>query len=242
MGRGSKAFQIFAETTKRVRILQRDEASASGVSLEERHLRMGKWARDLLSIIEIDVKSNEVPLSRPSLFVGNHVSYLDIPVLMSQTPVVFVAKRELASWPVFGTAMKSVGTIFVNRESKESRKSVAATVAPYLLEKKQSVAIFPAGTTTLNEDKPWRWGAFALAKEHRIPVVPFRLTYHPLRAAAYLMEDSFPVHLWKLLGSGEMRVEIEFHPGIMVEDPAHEAMRWWNWVKQTAPAEDQRAS
>lgn len=230
MARAIKIYRVFSETVRREYGLRRAERKGA-LTPEVRKTAMVEWANDLLDIVGVNVSSNRPALERPSLFVGNHISYLDIPLLMSQLPVNFVAKKELASWPIFGTAMKAVGTVFVEREAKDSRKNIGATIAPYLLEQGRSVVIFPSGTTTMYEERPWRWGAFRLAKEYGIPIIPFRLKYEPLRKAAYLLEDSFPTHLWGLLGEKKIEARLEFHPPVEVTDPEKDAERWWNWTK-----------
>jgi 1-acyl-sn-glycerol-3-phosphate acyltransferase len=87
----------------------------------------------------------DVPFS--GLVVSNHLTYLDILVICSTTPAVFVAKREISGWPVFGWFAILAGTVFVDR----SRRSVVADVAN---EVKQAlgegalVVLFPEGTSS----------------------------------------------------------------------------------------------
>src|SRR6266571_3968335 len=59
----------------------------------------------------VGARSTEYPL----LVVSNHSSWLDIPVITAVAPVVFVAKREVASWPIFGLLAKLQRTVFVDR-------------------------------------------------------------------------------------------------------------------------------
>lgn len=229
MPRLKKSYQIASETVHRIRTVNRAEQRTGGCPLKLRHLHMTGWARRILEIMNVTVESNLPSYDRPALFLGNHVSYLDIPVLLSTVPVVFVAKKELGAWPLFGTAMRCVGTVFVERECKESRKNIGATVAPYVLERDQSIALFPSGTTTLNEEKPWRWGPFQLAKDFQLPVIPFRLRYEPLRETAYLLEDTFVPHLWKLLRH-RVTARLEFHEPVFIERPEKDALYWHRWA------------
>jgi lyso-ornithine lipid O-acyltransferase len=232
----SRFGKIVRATHRNASALFRAEASPEGLSREFRHQIMHAWARELLSILRVEVKQIGAPSQKPTLFVGNHMSYLDIPLLMAVAPTVFVAKKELAKWPVFGRGMRSVGTVFVDRGSTQSRKEAAEAIAPFIIENQQSVSVFPSGTTKLNEDKPWRWGAFLIAKRHGIPVQPFRLRYEPLRATAYIGDDFFPSHLWALLSHPKILAEVEFHEPILVGDPEAEALRWWNWTREKLPA------
>lgn len=190
------------------------------------------WGKEMMRILNVRVKVTGHPSVEPMLFVGNHMSYLDIPLIMSQTPAVFVAKKELAKWPIFGRAIRSAGGVFVDRDSAHSRKGVAEAIAP-AIQKGRQIAVFASGTTTLEEQKPWRWGAFVISKRYGIPIQPFRLNYHPRREAAYIDADFFPSHLWNLAGIPSIEAEIEFHPPVTsIGDPQAEAKKWWAWARE----------
>lgn len=189
------------------------------------------WGRKSLEILNVHLTKTGEPTKEPALFVGNHLSYLDIPVLMSQIPVMFVAKKQIGAWPVFGAAVRKLGMVLVDRDRSDSRMKAAEAVGDCIVKRRQSVAIFPSGTTTLDEANPWRWGAFVIAKRYGIPVQPFRIYYRPARAAAYLMEDVFATHLWKVLGLKKLDVFVEFHPPIQVSDPETESQKWWKWSR-----------
>jgi 1-acyl-sn-glycerol-3-phosphate acyltransferase len=224
--------RILNLTHKSARALVRADKSPEGLSREYTHHIMKTWADAALKTLNVEVKAIGTPSTQATLFVGNHMSYLDIPLLMSQAPVVFIAKKELAKWPLFGHGMRCVGTVFVDRSSVHSRKDAAETVAPYIKSSNQSVAIFPSGTTKLLEEKQWRWGAFLIAKRFSIPVQPFRLRYTPARLAAFIDDDAFAPHLWRLLGTKNLKAEIEFHDPIQVDDPEAEANKWWLWARE----------
>ncbi len=197
-----------------------------------RHQIMQDWGQEMLELLRVEVKvQGDAVTDRPILFVGNHISYLDIPLLMAKVPVVFVAKKQLAAWPIFGKACRAAGVVMVNRDSKDSRSDTAEKVGKCIHEGKQSVALFPAGTTRLDESRPWRWGAFKIAQQYGIPVQPFRLSFNPLREAAFIDDDSFVPHLWRLLGEPKIQAKIHFHPPIQVEAPEADAEKWWRWSR-----------
>jgi 1-acyl-sn-glycerol-3-phosphate acyltransferase len=81
------------------------------------------------------------------LLVSNHLSYLDIVVFGALGPAVFIAKREVKSWPVFGWLAILAGTVFVDRRRRSAvrRSNEKITGA---LEAKQLVVLFPEGTST----------------------------------------------------------------------------------------------
>jgi 1-acyl-sn-glycerol-3-phosphate acyltransferase len=79
--------------------------------------------------------------------VCNHLGYLDILTISASVPVVFVAKREVRSWPVFGWFGRMAGTLFVRRESRTHVRQVAGEIEAAL---KQGllVVLFPEGTSS----------------------------------------------------------------------------------------------
>jgi len=195
------------------------------------HRTMLEWGNEMLTCVGCEKTVVGHPGIQPMLFVGNHVSYMDIPLLMSVAPVSFVAKKQLAAWPLFGWGMKHAGVTFVDRECKESRKKVGELIAPRILEEGQSVVIFPSGTTTLDEHRPWRHGPFQIAMKFNIPIQPFRLRYEPIRNVGFILEDAFAGHLWNLLRQGKFQAFIEFAPPQWVTDPVADSEKWWEWSR-----------
>jgi lyso-ornithine lipid O-acyltransferase len=191
------------------------------------------WARASLDNLGVRVKTTGASVSeRPILFVGNHVSYLDIPLVMATAPVSFVAKFELSRWPIIGDACRAVGTVFVKRESVESRKLAVQKIGDACLEDGQSICIFPSGTTTVKEDKPWRKGAFEIAKLRGLQIQCFRIKYCPQEIAAFVGDDAFVPHLWRLLKEGSVSAEIEFSHPFTVDVPDEDCSKWQHWCKE----------
>ena len=226
--------RIFSLTVGGIREMRRRQAKfGTPLPREQCHPVMLDWAGKILETLRVRVTRAGVPPSRePVIFVGNHVSYIDIPLLMSVVPVVFIAKKQIAGWPVFGAACRAVGTIFVDRDSNSSRRDAAQSVRPSLLGLRQSIVIFPSGTTTMDESKAWRQGAFRLAKECGVPIQPFRIRYAPMRRAAYLLEDTFLPHLVKLVGSEGVEATLEFGAPVTVDDTVADAERLWRWSRE----------
>jgi 1-acyl-sn-glycerol-3-phosphate acyltransferase len=82
----------------------------------------------------------------PALILSNHVSWLDICVISALSPVVFVAKREVAGWPVFGWLARLQRTIFINREARHQTGAATREIAGRLLAG-DSVVLFAEGTS-----------------------------------------------------------------------------------------------
>jgi lyso-ornithine lipid O-acyltransferase len=84
---------------------------------------------------------------RPLLILSNHVSWLDIIVITAVMPVVFVAKQEVAGWPVFGWLAKLQRTVFIERERRHKTGEVAREMASRL-RGGDAVVLFAEGTSS----------------------------------------------------------------------------------------------
>jgi 1-acyl-sn-glycerol-3-phosphate acyltransferase len=83
----------------------------------------------------------------PALILSNHVSWLDICVITALAPVVFVAKSEVAGWPVFGWLAKLQRTIFINRQARHQTGAATREIADRLLGG-DAVVLFAEGTSS----------------------------------------------------------------------------------------------
>src|SRR5665647_1139921 len=83
----------------------------------------------------------------PALILSNHVSWLDICVITALAPVVFVAKSEVAGWPVFGWLAKLQRTIFINRQARHQTGAATREIAGRLLGG-DAVVLFAEGTSS----------------------------------------------------------------------------------------------
>ncbi|MBM3525743.1 MAG: 1-acyl-sn-glycerol-3-phosphate acyltransferase, partial [Alphaproteobacteria bacterium] len=109
--------------------------------------RLPHWYhRQCCRIFGFDVVTRGTPsTARPTLFVSNHVSYLDITVFSALIEVSFVAKREVAAWPFFGWLARLQRTVFVGRERRNvqgERDEIGAA-----LERGRSLMLFPEATS-----------------------------------------------------------------------------------------------
>ena len=111
---------------------------------------------------------------RPAVFVGNHTSLLDPPLVIATLPSrpVFLVKKELAYVPVLGWIIWLAGFIFIDRSSRRSSLASLKNAARRIREG-QSLAAFPEGTRSRDGRLlPFKKGSFALALESGVPVVP----------------------------------------------------------------------
>ncbi|MEQ3498963.1 lysophospholipid acyltransferase family protein [Tenacibaculum sp. SSH1-16] len=119
-------------------------------------------------------REQEINCNESYMFCSNHASFIDpwVLIAMSKNPIVFVGKKELAKFPIFGFFYKKV-VIVVDRSDLESRKKVYEE-AHKRLKNGTSIAIFPEGLVPTEDVvlAPFKNGAFSLAIEHQIPIVP----------------------------------------------------------------------
>lgn len=191
------------------------------------------WAEEMLSRMGVDVQiTGEVSTKPGLLYVGNHLSYLDIPLLMAAAPgIAFVAKKEIGDWPLFGDGARALDTIFVQRECAQKRGLARQAIGENLFQGRR-IALFPSGTTSLDESKVWRRGAFEIAQEMKAEIQPFRIRYSPLRTAAFVDDDALIPHMARLMGTGGLSAHIEFHAPVKVHDAASSCERWQNWARE----------
>lgn len=140
-----------------------------------------KWAILLLKILCIRVRvcgDMEIFNKRPAfLLVSNHISWLDIHVINSIAPVIFVAKADVLGWPAFGFLAKMLGTIFLKREKISDIKRVINLMKNEIL-RSEVVAVFPEGTSSDGVHVlPFKSNLFQAAIDAKCDVVPVRISY-----------------------------------------------------------------
>ncbi|MDC7788430.1 lysophospholipid acyltransferase family protein [Rhodoplanes sp. TEM] len=119
---------------------------------------------------------------RPLLIVSNHVSWLDIAVITSRLPVVFVAKSEIAAWPLFGLFAKLQRSVFVDRARRQKTREVNAEIAERLAGG-DPVVLFGEGTSSDgNRVLPFRSALIgaagdALAEGGAVTIQPLSIAY-----------------------------------------------------------------
>lgn len=108
---------------------------------------------------------------------ANHISFLDIFALESLMPVRFVAKREIADWPVFGLIAKAVGTLFIDRSRKRAVFEMAEVMQTRLA-LGESVLFFPEGTTGPGDRLlPFHANLFAAGVAAQARILPVTVRY-----------------------------------------------------------------
>lgn len=138
---------------------------------------VGAWARRVLRLSGVRVRvrgSERVPRDRPVLFLSSHRSLLDVPALYQAVPDTtrFVAKRELFRIPLFGQAIRLLGFFPIDRRDlRRARRALESAASE--AGAGRALLVFPEGTRNPGAGLlPFKKGAFAIAVDHRLPVVP----------------------------------------------------------------------
>lgn len=170
--------------------------------------------------------------ARPTLYAANHVSYFDIMILGSLVKASFVAKTEVADWPLFGWLAKLQRTVFIERRGRHAADQRLEMLAR--LEAGDSLILFPEGTSgDGNRVLPFKSALFAVA-EHRprgkpLIVQPVSIAYTRLDGVpmgrylrpyvAWYGDMDMASHLWTAAGLGWITAVVEFHPPVTIDEP-----------------------
>lgn len=189
------------------------------------------YHRTVCVILGIRVKVNGVRSTEmPTLFVCNHVSYLDIEVLGGRIPGCFVAKAEVATWPFFSTLAKAQRTIFVDRRSAKTNNSREEMLRR--LDTGDNLMLFPEGTSSDGTRVlPFRSALFAVAQlrrqERPIVVQPVAISYTRLDGIplgrywrplfAWFGDLDLVPHLWQMVCLGETEAVVTFFPPVDID-------------------------
>ncbi len=178
-----------------------------------------RWSRFNLGVFGVTVEPrgkylDEGPI-HPScaadgigrIFIANHRSGMDIPVVFTVAETHVISRHDLATWPLLGRAARRVGTLFVDRESKRSGASVLREVDA-TLKRGEAVTMFPEGTAHDGDRvHEFRTGAFNAARRAGAEIVPIGLAYG--HEHAYYSGLFFLPHMIRLACLKQMRVAVE---------------------------------
>jgi len=138
------------------------------------------WAKSILFVSRIDVTVNglsNLDSSQSFIYMSNHQSNFDIPVLLACLPAQFrwLAKAELFRIPIFGSGMRAAGYISIDRFNRQSAFE-SISVAAKKIKEGASVMIFPEGTRSIDGNiRPFKKGGFVLAVDSGVPIIPIIL-------------------------------------------------------------------
>ena len=181
-----------------------------------RALWLQRTARRVGRIFQLEIQSAGTIPTR-GLLVCNHVSYVDILVLVSLAPAVFVAKREVKSWPVMGLLAQMGGTLFIDRQRRTHVGEINDEIQA-ALDDGALVIVFPEGTSSDGKGLlPFKSSLLEPATQQQHPLTIGRVRYSLANGdddevVAYWGDAVFFTHLLNLLGQDKVRATVRFAP------------------------------
>ncbi len=198
-------------------------------SREQKLAHIQAWSADVLRIMGIEICkgtwASQTLTNEPQLLVANHVSWLDVLIIQSLQPSVFVAKSEVRDWPLVGNIAQACGVVFVDRGSPSSAKKMVDEVA-YALQHGYCVAGFPEGTSSEGREVSlFHANLFEAAIHHQVQVHPLALRYTDKTTgelcmkAAFVGDITFIASLHQVMCANDIHVSI--HAGKLLTPQGH---------------------
>ena len=192
-------------------------------SSAQRAAHIADWAQGLLRLLNVTVRIQGEPVQRgPLMVVLNHVSWLDILVMLAAQPVSFVSKAEVRRWPLIGWLATHVGTLYIERSSRKDAMRVVHQIADSL-KAGHIIAVFPEGTTSDGRSVlPFHANLLQSAIACHAPVQPVALRFleasgQSSMSAAYIGEDTLLASVWRMLRAAPITASLDFLPPLATE-------------------------
>ena len=179
----------------------------------------------ILDVFQLKVTDEGTPLGRGHLAASNHIGVLDIPAMSAAHRGLFVAKAQIAQWPILGYIIASAGTIFITRERARDSVGVVSQMERAIASGRR-VLFFPEGTTSPGDRvRRFHTSLFAAACRSGVPVQPVALFYEdladasrPNRAVPFVGDQDVVRNLWALFAEPEIRVRVSYLEPIVPGD------------------------
>jgi 1-acyl-sn-glycerol-3-phosphate acyltransferase len=185
-------------------------------SLAQRGELIADWSRGLLRLLNVTVRVNGQPAQLgPMLVVINHISWLDILVMLAAQPVRFVSKSEVKRWPIIGWLATNVGTLYIERTKRRDALRVVHETAEALKSGKL-IAIFPEGTTSDGKQLlPFHANLLQAAISASSPVQPVALRFLEANGElsmtpVYIGDDTLVASIWRMLYAEPVTAQLDF--------------------------------
>jgi 1-acyl-sn-glycerol-3-phosphate acyltransferase len=206
-----------------------------------------RYHRFVARLFGIHIRVLGTPPATAALLLANHSSWLDIVIFSAVTPLSFVAKSEVGTWPFFGTLARLQRTVFVTRarrsETGEARDAIAERLA-----QGDVLVLFPEGTSDDgNTVLPFKSALLSAADAAlhdgcKVIVQPVSTAY-VARQGIPMGRENRPLyawygdmelvpHLWEALEAGPLDVVVQFHPPLEAMDRKELARAAWDTVRK----------
>lgn len=187
-----------------------------------RMAHVGRWNIRLLALLGITVRPSGTPNAGATLFIANHVSWLDIAAIIAVQPMRFVSKADVRGWPVIGWLVACGGTLFIERTRRSDARRVVHLVAE-ALRAGDAIAMFPEGTTSDGHGVlPFHANLLQAAIATELPVQAIALRFSDAQgpvstAAAYAGDTTLMQSLWAVVSASDLTAHLVFLPPITTQ-------------------------
>jgi 1-acyl-sn-glycerol-3-phosphate acyltransferase len=147
------------------------------------------WLATVAYVLGVRIKTFGKQLSGKTLFVANHISWLDILILGGLTPIHFLAKHEVESMPVLGWLATRAGTLYIQRGNHRSASESSSEITAVLNQGHNSL-IFAEGTTTDGHVKKFHSRMMQSAIDAHAMVQPIAIYYPYKQAGSHEVETN----------------------------------------------------
>ncbi len=193
---------------------------------QQKAQHIAQWANGFLRILGVQVRTTGSAVTTgPLLVVANHISWLDILVMLAVQPVRFVSKADVKYWPLIGWLATNAGTLYIERASRRDALRVVHHIAEALREAPAGtpvhtasiIAVFPEGTTSDGTTVlPFHANLVQAAISAHAPVQTVALRYLDAGTGAlslvpaYVDDDTLISSVWRLLASPPVKAMVNF--------------------------------
>jgi 1-acyl-sn-glycerol-3-phosphate acyltransferase len=210
--------------------------------VRQREALIAGWSRGLLRACGVSVQEVLAPGAQSlaasrggsgpgqgRLLLPNHVSWLDIFVIDALAPASFVAKAEIARWPLVGTLVARAGTVFVERGRRHAVHAVIQDLGGRLAQGYRA-AVFPEGTTSEGDRLlVFHGNLIQAALNAGAPLVPVGLRYldpdgQRSHAVMFVGDTSFVASLWRITGHARLSAQLHVLPAIAPDGQTRQAI------------------
>lgn len=190
-----------------------------------RHRHIQGWSKRLLRIMGLRIKIHGQATAQEGvghIYLANHVSWLDIYALFQIAHLRFVAKSEVASWPVIGWLSRKTGTLFIERAKSRDAYRTKNTIQN-CLQSGEHIAIFPEGTTSNGQQvKAFRAPLLQAAIDGGTWIQPVLLRYTDEngqlnQVAAYVDDMSLGESIWQIISCKSLNLDLYHLPAIKTQ-------------------------
>lgn len=180
------------------------------------------WMVGLCKVLGLRIRLTGQPqLQGPTLFVSNHISWHDIPVIQSLVPTGFIAKAEIRRWPIIGWMAYRGKTLFVHRGQHTAFHEIKHGMQQRF-SNQQNMLIFPESTVSNGDTVlTFRTRMYEPAIDHNVPIQAIAVYYSnakkTCRELAFQDNESFFQHALRLMGEPYIDVDVKFCEPILPE-------------------------